>query len=490
MFGKLFKKKENNPIQKLSFENYLATVVDIHAELPKSTVTVKEQMDIIFSDTSDFTERKFHLKSGRSVYICYFSALISQPQLEASVIKPLIQNDVNFRDADDLGNILSVTKYEQTVNWKGTVENILDGNIVLHIDQLNPIILFLAEKTGRNPTDPTTEYQVYGAKFGFIEDSRKNIGIMRQFIKDPRLKSRAYDIGVVSKKQAAILYLEQYCQPEVVEHLDSLLNSYNKEHLQSIGQLSKYISKHPNSLFPQATMSERPDLVSFALVQGKVVIFIDGSAFCAITPITFMDLLETSEDHFFLSRWNLLFIRFLRIVSMFIGTILPALYVSLVAFQPELIPTTLTISVAQARVQIPLPATAEAFLMMFALDVLIEASLRLPSFVGQTIGIVGGLVIGTAAVEAGLVSHTMVIVIAFTAVATFTSPSWEFVSTWRIIRYLLVAIAAMLGLYGLVLAVGFLLVHLCKLDSMNKPYMYPLAPFDGKELKAFFFPKR
>ncbi|MBU9721432.1 MULTISPECIES: spore germination protein [Bacillaceae] len=490
MFSKLMKRKQGDPINELSFEEYLSTHTNIHDHLPRSTISVKQKCNEIFSESFDFSERDFHLLTGRSVYICYFSALISQPQLEESVIKPLLQHVDYINNTEHLGSILTVTKYEFVTDWKMAVESILDGNILLHVDQLDPIIVYLAEKQDRTPGDPTTEYQVYGAKFGFIEDSRKNVGIMRQFIKDPRLKSKGYEIGVVSKTQVAAVYLDQYCQPEVLDHLDQLLNSYHKEHLLSIGQLTKYISKHPNSIFPQATMSERPDLVALSLIQGKVALFIDNSTFCVVTPVTLMDLIETSEDHFFLVKWNLLFIRLLRLASLFIGTILPALYVALVAFQPELIPTTLTISVAQSRVQIPLPATAEAFLMMFALDVLIEASIRLPSFVGQTIGIVGGLVIGTAAVEAGIVSHTMVIVIAFTAIALFTMPSWEFVSSWRIIRYLLVGVSTLLGLYGLTLAVGFLLIHLCKLDSMNKPYMYPFAPFDGKRFKTFFLPKR
>ncbi|MBU9714866.1 spore germination protein [Evansella tamaricis] len=490
MLGNLFKKREINPIKHLSFESYLKTFVDIDSEPPKESITVKQKLNQIFSNSFDFSERSFHLPNNRPVYICYFSALISQPQLEESVIKPLLHHFDHVTTSENLGSIITVTKYERVTDWNMAVQSVLDGNILVHIDQLDPVIVFLAEKLDRSPNDPTTEYQVYGAKFSFIEDSRKNVGVMRQFIKDPRLKSKGYDVGVVSNTQVAVLYLEQYCEPKVIQHLDQLIKSYKKEHLLTIGQLTKYISKHPNSIFPQATMSERPDLVAYSLIQGKVVIFLDNSTFCAITPVTLMDLLETSEDHFFLVRWNLLFIRILRISSLFIGTILPALYVALVAFQPELIPTTLTISVAQSRVQIPLPATAEAILMMFALDVLVEASIRLPSFVGQTIGIVGGLVIGTAAVEAGIVSHTMVIVIAFTAIALFTTPSWEFVSSWRIIRYLLVGVSTLLGLYGLTLAVGFLIVHLCKLDSFDKPYMYPLAPFDKYELKRFFLPLR
>ncbi|ADU30478.1 spore germination protein [Evansella cellulosilytica] len=490
MFNMLFKKKQQQPIKNLSFDHYISSYVNKDAALPVSSIVVKQQFNEIFKDSVDFSERDFQLETGRSVYICYIAGLINNDQLEETVIKPLLMNAQNLSNVHDLGNVFTVTKYKTATSWKEAIDNILEGCIVLHIDQQEPIIIYLPHKNERSPQDPTTEYQVYGAKLGFVESSRKNIGIVRQFIKDPRLRCKEYQLGQVSGTHVSVMYFDGYCQPEVIQHLDSLLSSYNNEHLLGTGQLTKYISKHPYSLFPQTQKTERPDLVAFSLVQGKAIIFMDNSTFAIISPVTLMDMIETSEDRAFFVPWNLFFIRILRLISLFIGTILPALYVSLVAFQPELIPTNLTISVAQARINIPLPATAEAYLMMFALDVLVEASIRLPSFVGQTIGIVGGLVIGQAAVEAGLVSNTMVIVIAFTAIATFTLPSWEFVNSWRITRYLLVTAAAFLGLYGLVLAVGFLLVHLCKLDSMNKPFMYPFAPFDAKGIAHFFMPKR
>ncbi|MCD8509288.1 MAG: spore germination protein [Bacillus sp. (in: Bacteria)] len=467
----------------------MSKYVDVYAALPTSTITVKNQMNAIFTENYDYTERNFHLKNSRSVYISYFSGLIKQDLLEQSVIKPLLEAEF-IPTAQELGTIISVTHYESVKTWKDAVAGVLEGNVLLHIDQLDPVIIFLANKKERSPNDPTTDYQVYGPKMGFIEDGEANIAMLRQFIKDPRLKTRQYDLGTVSNTKVSVIYLEQYCEQQVIHHVDTKLKTFDRENLFNYGELSKYLNEHPYSIFPQTSLSERPDKVAYSLLQGKIILFIDNSTFCAIAPVTLMDMIETSEDQAFLGRWNLLFIRCLRLVCLFLGTTLPALYVSLVAFQPELIPTTLTISVAQARVNIPLPATAEAFLMMFALDVLTEASIRLPSFVGQTIGIVGGLVIGQAAVEAGLISNTMVIVIAFTAICIFTLPSWEFVNSWRITRYLLVCASALLGLYGLVLATGFLLLHLCKIESLNKPYMFPFAPFDRKRAMAFLFPKR
>ncbi|MFA9560541.1 spore germination protein [Evansella sp. AB-rgal1] len=486
----LFKKKQRLDPITLSFDEYLASIVNPEERLPVNIEILKGLMQSIFSESYDFAERLFKLPNGQKAYLCYLSGLINKTDLEDNVLKTLLKREKDIYVSDDFGSILTITNYKNSTIWKEVIDQILSGNVLLLVEGVQPVILLLANKNLRNVADPTTEYQVYGAKIGFIEDSRTNVSIMRQFIKDPRLRSKEYELGKESKTHASLVYLEQYAEDEAVETIDSYLKTFDKDHMLSLGQLTKYVSRHPYSIFPQASKTERPDHAAYALTQGKVVLFVDNSTFCLQAPITFMDMLETSEDHSFLVTWNLTFIRLIRLVSLLVGSALPALYVALVAFQPELIPTTLTINVAQSRAQIPLPATAEAFLMLFALDVLVEASIRLPSFVGQTIGIVGGLVIGTAAVEAGIVSNVMVIVIAFTAVAIFTLPNWEFVSSWRIVRYAFVTSAAVLGLYGLVMAIAFLALHIAKLDSLNRSYLYPLSPFDGKQLRNFFKPAR
>ncbi|SDZ58287.1 spore germination protein KA/spore germination protein [Evansella caseinilytica] len=485
------KNKKNRKIPSLSCANYLRSYIAVDEKPPTEIHEVKQHITAIFSNSFDFAKRTFRMRDGCGVFLCFISGISSENDLEEQVIKPLLKQDIRSGDViNQPGTYISVSKFSKPQNWQHLIDAILDGNILLHIDGAEPVILQLADKQERSIMDPTTEYQVYGPKIGFIETSKTNIGILRQFIKDPRLKTLNYQIGTLTKTQVALAYLEEYCQPGMVKYIDNKLTAYNKDSLLTQGELTKLISKDPYSIFPQATLTERPELAAFSLIQGKIVLFVDNTTFCIVAPVTFMDMLETSEDQIFLVPWHLTFLRVMRLVSLFVGTTLPALYVALVAYQPELIPTTLTITVAQSRVQIPLPAAAEAFLMMFALDVLVEASIRLPSFVGQTIGIVGGLVIGQAAVDAGIVSNTMVIVIAFTAIATFTLPSWEFVNSWRIVRYALVISSSLIGLYGLVLAVGFLLVHLCKLESMDRPYMYPIAPFDMKTLLTFFYPKR
>ncbi len=224
-----------------------------------------------------------------------------------------------------------------------------------------------------------------------------------------------------------------------------------------------------------------------ALGQGKLVLFIDNSAFCNIMPISLLSFYQPSDDNDQASTWNIFFIRFLRLASLVISIIMPSLYVALVAFHPELIPTTLAMTIVESRNNIPLPAALEAILMMFALDILVEASIRLPNIIGQTVGIVGGLVIGQAAVDAGIVSSIMVIVIALTAIASFTVPSWELASSWRLVRYCILIVSSFMGLYGMTLGLCVVLLHLCSIESFSKPYLTPLAPLNIRKLLDIFF---
>lgn len=256
----------------------------------------------------------------------------------------------------------------------------------------------------------------------------------------------------------------------------------NIDHLVNLGQLNKKITLYPTSLFPQVHQTERPDYVAFSLTEGKIAILMDNSTFCGVLPVGLFDLYITSGDYGYTSFWNTSYVLFIRYVCTILATALPALYVSLVAFHPELLPETLALSIAESRLNIPLTAPGEAFLMMFALDILVEASMRLPSNVGQTIGIVGALIIGTAAVEAGIVSTLMVIVISFTAIASFTSPSWELVSSLRITRYGLLFISSLFGLYGFVLGFCLIYIHLCNIDNFSRPYLAPFSPIVQKNI--------
>ncbi len=493
-----FKNRKSNKQQSKSttplpgYQEYLSRKIDIdeNHKLPKDSETLHRFITKIFQDSDDFQVRDMKLPSKQQVYIYYINRLIDDSLLHDWIIHPLNKRikENNLTYVKESQEAVQANQIHEITNWKQLIQRCLTGHVIFHVDGLEAVSVKLASFEKRNTSDPTTEHQVYGPKMGFIEDSRTNVSIMRKFIADPRLKMKEFHVGTLSHTHVALLYLEEYVDPDLVQLVSERIYKVADDNVVSSGQLEKYLFDHPMSVFPQSMKTERPDNASYSLSQGKVIVIVDNSTFGIILPIAHFDLFLTSEDNF-LQVWHKTLLRIVRMTSLIIATIFPALYVSLIAFHPELIPSTLALTIAEARNNIPFTASAEAFMMVFALDVLVESSMRLPQVVGQTVGIVGGLVIGQAAVEAGVVSSTMIIVVASTAIASFTTPSWDLVSSVRVCRYLLLILASSLGLYGLSIGLFLIFIHLCHLTSLSKPYLSPLTPLNPKELFQIFIQK-
>ncbi len=489
MFKKVIR-KNSKEVTKHDYYDFLSKKVGINEidTLPTSGVELKKKLEKIFENSDDFRIRSISHQNQEVVFY-YFEGIVDIDRLDSSVIQPLVRHmEGNEKErVRNIGEVVLGVNYHVPVNWAELVQLCLQGQVISHISGEVPMVLSLQKYEKRTLSEPTTEKQVFGPKAGFIEDSRTNVVLMRKVIQDPRLKVKEYQVGNMSHTAVSVLYLDEYVDKELLEQVQQKIQRFSKDHIFNSNTLAKSLIEYPMSMFPQVQKSERPDQAAYALSQGKVIIIVDNSTFCLILPTTLFSFYEKSDDNDEGSLWNLSFLRLLRISSLIVATTFPALYVALVAFHPEMIPTTLALTMAESRNNIPFPAAVEAFIMMFALDVLVESSIRLPSFIGQTIGIVGGLVIGQAAVEAGIISSTMIIVIAFTAIAAFTVPSWEMAGSWRIVRYILLLFASLLGLYGLTIGICLLLIHLCALTSFNKPYLSPMSPFNPKEFIDVFF---
>ncbi|MGJ9385583.1 spore germination protein [Salipaludibacillus sp. CF4.18] len=472
-------------------ENRINKIIDDPNVISKTLSQNEKILKEIFADTYDFEVRLIERSTYSNLNISYVIGLTDTKKLDELVVRRAL-NDV-FLESDDKiaqNHIYETVSSDIPDNWYDIMKGILNGDALIQFEGNAPRLLKLRETQTRSISEPTTEFQVFGPKIGFVEDADKNVVIIRNFIRDYNLHTMEASIGESRHMKINAVYLDSAVNDEVKNHIQQKMQEVENEDIYDLGELARFFQQGHLSLFPQSLLTERPDQAAARLRSGKVVIFFDHHTFCIITPIQLFESFSSNEDRSFTVKWNYSFVRLLRFVGVFIGTLLPALYVTLVAFHPELIPTKMAITIAQSRSQIPLDAPTEALVMLFALDVLVEASIRLPSFVGQTIGIVGGLVIGTAAVEAGLVSNIMVITIAFTAIAIFMVPYWEFVATWRLLRYLYVIAASLLGLYGMTLAVVWTILHLCKLNSLGHSYLSPVVPLQFKKLFHFFYPEK
>jgi spore germination protein len=327
----------------------------------------------------------------------------------------------------------------------------------------------------RQIQEPQTESLIRGPKDGFTEDIRTNSSLVRKRIKDPSLRLDSYYLGARTKKEVMVAYMDGIVNPKLVAEVKRRLLTIDVDDVEGSGFIEQWIADSFISPFPQIMDTERPDKFAGSLMQGKVGLLVDGTPFQLVMPITIAAAFNSPEDYY--QHWMIAsLIRNLRFISMFVATFLPGFYIALAEYHHGMIPSNIAFSIASAREGVPFPVFIEALLMEGTLEILREAGVRLPKPIGQTIGIVGGLVIGEAAVSAGIVSPVMVIVVAVTAIASFTLPSYSFGIVTRIMRFLIMVAASVLGLFGVVLAFLIIFIHLVNLKSFGVPYLTPISP--------------
>jgi spore germination protein KA len=330
--------------------------------------------------------------------------------------------------------------------------------------------------------EPDNERVVRGEHDGFIESLLTNIQLLRKRIQNPNLVVRYYTIGKETRTKIAIIYMQGLANPELIEKVDQRLRAISADTILSPGFVEEYIEDQPFSPFPQTLTTERPDRVLANLMEGRVAIFSEGDPTAMIIPTTLFAFYQTPDDYH--SRWIVgSFVRLIRFAAFFIAWTLPAAYITIVSFHPEVLPINLAYNIQGTLQNIPFPPVVEALLMELTIELIREAGIRLPSPVGQTIGIVGGLVIGDAVVKAGFISYTVIIVVALTSISSFVVPSNDMSTSIRILRFPLMIMSALFGIMGILFGFMVIFIHLCKLESFGTPYFSPIMPMRIRDLK-------
>ena len=379
--------------------------------------------------------------------------------------------------------VLAVTEVHIYRDFDRLVIDVLSGAAVLLVDgETSFISIDIKKYPHRDVPETESENVVRGPKDAFTESIATNTALLRSRVRNPNLVIEAITIGTATRTSVALAYIRGITNPDLVTEVKQRLGRINIDGVLESGYLEEFIQDNPYSPFPQLANTERPDRVVSALLQGRVALFTDGTPFVLWMPARFSDLLHTPEDyyqHYIVGTA----IRWLRYGGLFFSLALPSMYVAVTTFHQEMIPTKLLISLAAAREGVPFPAVVEALLMEATFEALREAGIRLPRAVGQAVSIVGALVIGQAAVSAGIVSPLMVIVVAVTGIASFTFPSYSFGLAIRVLRFPLMLFSATLGLFGLMTGILLILIHLLSLRSFGAAYMSPMAPLNPSELK-------
>ncbi|WP_336772964.1 spore germination protein [Paenibacillus sp. MMO-58] len=363
---------------------------------------------------------------------------------------------------------------------------ILFGYLALMIDGRNEGFLINPPSgPARDITEPVSESLLRGSRIGFTEDINVNTAMLRKQGVTENLQVRSYMVGHTIQKELAILYLDQIVNPDLLKEVNDRIEKIKLDFAAESGYIEQMIEDNYLSPFQQTQNTERPDRVIAALLEGRIAILLDGTPFALIVPVTFSMLLQSPEDYF--ERWmpgSLL--RILRFLAAFIALMAPSLYISFISFHPGLIPTELALTIIETRQGVPFPALIEVMILEISIEILREAGIRLPKPIGPAMGIVGGLVIGEAAVKAGIVSPFLVIVVAVTAISSFSIPMYSAGITLRLLRFVAMLFASILGMFGTILFFLLICCHLSKLKSFGVPYLTPLTPFRWNDWKDFF----
>lgn len=380
-----------------------------------------------------------------------------------------------------------VGQISTTTDLKTAAGEILKGHTALLSQGSREITLYdtrIVEK--RSIEEPPTERTTRGSRTGFIEDLDTNLALVRGIINTPTLTVECFEIGNLAKTKTAILYLKDVASPDVVYEVRHRLKNIRLDSVLATGTIENHIEDHPWSLFPQSFGTEKPNRVVANLMEGRVAIMASGTPYVLLVPALFLQFLQGSEDYF--DRfWVANFTRLLRFLGLFISATLTPIYISLVTFHHELLPLDLLLSIAEQRREAPFPPIIEALFMELVIEILREAGLRLPTPLGQTLGVVGGIVLGQAIVSAKIVGPLVIIVVAVSAISSFIIPNYSASLSIRLAKYPLMLLAAMFGAFGISMGMVLFITHQVSMQSFGVPYFAPLAPTRYQDLGDSFF---
>ena len=447
----------------------------------------------VFGNCADFGRRTLYINNdpGRRVEMLYITGQVRNERASDYVLRPLAQNEA-LRQAATMDEVFGLMAggglYTFAVEIRDTADQVvfdlIDGWVALFFPGKEQALTFMtATEEKRSVSAPENEPDVKGAKDAFVESLRTNTSLVRRRLRAPSLKIKEQIVGRRSVTPVDVLWLEGIADPALAEEIENRIKEIDIDALLMTGSFEQYIVKNRRTAFPMTVYTERPDRFCAGLAEGRVGVLVDGIPMGWLFPATFDSFFRTGQDSS--SGWAIASVlTVLRYLCMLLTLFLPGLYVAAVLFHPELIPVKLMLSIISAKENVPFSTLAEVLIMLLAFEVLQEAGLRLPASIGQTVSILGGLVVGSAAVEARLVSPAVLVAVAIAGIAGYTAPSQDFSGAIRIWRFLLTVAAGIFGLVGLVLG-GILLVYrLACLESFGVAYLTPFASNAGKQAEG------
>lgn len=457
-------------------ENYVSSKID------ENMMYVKK----LFEGNSDMVFREFYIGNVKTSLV-YIDGMVDKILIN-DLMRGLMTRSHYIKNENEIKDkLLTVSDVKELNDLENGINFILSGETLMFVDGLSSFYIIATRLwPARSVSEPSSETVIRGSRDGFTETIRFNTALIRRRIRDTRLKMAYTRIGIRSKTDVVIVYIDDIVNKTALSELKNRLDKIKIDAILDSGYVEQLIEDNKWSLFPQIQNTERPDVVASAVYEGRIAVLVDNSPSAIIVPTTMPNLFQSPDDYY--QRWIYSsIVRIIRFIAMILSLVMPAFYVAVTSFHTGIIPNKLAYFIAASREGVPFSAFIEAIIMESSFALLLEAISRLPKAIGATTGIVGGLIIGQAAVQAGIVSPIMVIIVSITAITSFTAPNYEITTTFRIIRFLLIIAAAIVGFYGIMIGLILTLIHLVRLKSFGVSYLSPMVSENLSDFKDMYF---
>lgn len=452
----------------------------IHASLAENRRTLEKIY--LLPRNKDLIIREFEIgrAAPAAALVVYMEGLVNGATLDRFVLAPLMAASGPLYEGDTVDLLMKRAIPNGQVRRIATFRDLQDGvnigDTVLIVDGLTEAIVIETKGWEHRGVDsPKTEQTVRGSLAAFSENLRVNTGLVRSMLRSSDLVTELVKVGARGQLNCAIMYIDSIANPVLVAEVRRRLQGIATDYVADSAELAQFIEDSPTILFPQTLSTERPDRVAASLAEGRVALILEGNPFAQILPVSFFSFFHSAED-FSLKSGIANFMRVLRLFGALISTVLPSLYLAISYFHTEAMPTELLLAIAGSRENVPFPAWFEVLVMEISFELVREAGVRIPGLLASTIGIVGAIILGQAAVAARIVSPIVVVLVAITGLASFTIPEYRMASAIRVIRFVLFIVASTFGLVGLALALLSLAALLCRMKSFGMPYLAPVSP--------------
>lgn len=452
--------------------------------------STSERVDWLKNKLAHCSDMVYHLFGPKDLpcALIYMNGMVDRQWIQENVLRILLRDIGEQEPSAWSARIfqekrLPVDQQKIAKSMQDAETCILNGRVLLMVDgEPHMLDLGLTSLPKRAIETPDNESVIRGPREAFTENQEEKLSMLRNRLKTASLKTEEMIIGTETHTSVVIAYIEGICKQELLDEVKRRLSQVVVDGIMASTYLMEFIEDNPLSPFPQMQSTERPDVVAASLLEGRLAIFVEGTPVVVLAPVTLFILMQTADDYY-QRFWAATWIRWIRYVFLFFSLILPSFYIAVTTFHPEIIPEQLLITIAASREVVPFPAFIEALLMELFFEALREAAVRIPKSIGQAVSIIGALIIGTAAVEAGIVSPVMVIIVSLTGISSFITPQYDLGLTFRLLRFPIMFLSAAFGLVGIACGLILIYIHLIELRSFGVSYLSPVVPMIKKDMK-------